>query len=230
MESTPGTLQELAQAEERMRSVVNHVVDGIISIDDHGTITTFNPAAERIFGYAAAEVVGRNVSILMPEPYHGQHDGYIANYLRTGEAKIIGIGREVVGQRKDGAVFQMDLSVSEVRLADRRTFAGFVRDIPARKQAEQRLAELAQSLAEKNKELETVVYVASHDLRSPLVNIQGFSRELASSCTKMQTLLADASAQPDRRELDLILEQDIPEAIEFIQAGVAKIDTLLSGF
>src|SRR6266508_2214159 len=229
MESTPGTLQELAQAEERMRSVVNHVVDGIISIDDHGTITTFNPAAERIFGYAAAEVVGRNVSILMPEPYHGQHDGYIANYLRTGEAKIIGIGREVVGQRKDGAVFQMDLSVSEVRLADRRTFAGFVRDIPARKQAEQRLSELAQTLAEKNKELETIVYVASHDLRSPLVNIQGFSRELTRACQNLHERLAGAVVAEDR-VVQAALDEDIPEALSYIQAGVAKIDALLAGF
>src|SRR6266508_5303510 len=146
MESTPGTLQELAQAEERMRSVVNHVVDGIISIDDHGTITTFNPAAERIFGYAAAEVVGRNVSILMPEPYHGQHDGYIANYLRTGQAKIIGIGREVVGQRKDGTSFLMDLSISEVRLGDRRLFTGMVRDITERKRAEEALRESEQRM------------------------------------------------------------------------------------
>src|SRR6266542_4285974 len=142
MESTPGTLQELAQAEERMRSVVNHVVDGIISIDDHGTITTFNPAAERIFGYAAAEVVSRNVSILMPEPYHGQHDGYIANYLRTGQAKIIGIGREVVGQRKDGSTFPMELAISVFQLGESRHFTGIVRDITERKRTE---AELRQA-------------------------------------------------------------------------------------
>ncbi len=89
MEPTPGPLRDLTHAEERMRSVVNHVVDGIISIDERGTVTTFNPAAERIFGYEALEIIGQNVKVLMPEPYHGEHDGYIANYLRTGEAKII---------------------------------------------------------------------------------------------------------------------------------------------
>jgi PAS domain S-box-containing protein len=139
MESTPGTLQELAQAEERIRSVVNHVVDGIISIDEHGTVTTFNPAAERIFGYAAAEVIGQNVKLLMPEPYQGEHDGYIANYLRTGQAKIIGIGREVVGRRKDGSTFPMELAISAFRLGERRHFTGIVRDITDRKRAEEEL-------------------------------------------------------------------------------------------
>src|SRR5258708_5447120 len=110
MSSPPGTLQELAQAEERMRSVVNHVVDGIISIDDRGTVTTFNPAAESIFGYEASEVMGQNIKMLMPEPYHGQHDRYLSNYLSTGQAKIIGIGREVLGRRKDGSTFPMDLA------------------------------------------------------------------------------------------------------------------------
>ncbi len=106
-----------------MRSVVNHVVDGIISIDDRGTVTTFNPAAERIFGYAAQEVVGQNIKLLMPEPFHSEHDAYIANYLRTGQAKIIGIGREVVGRRKDGSAFPMDLAISVFRLGQGRHFS-----------------------------------------------------------------------------------------------------------
>jgi PAS domain S-box-containing protein len=118
---------------------VNHVVDGIISIDDGGIVTTFNPAAERIFGYTAEEVIGQNVNMLMPEPYHGEHDSYIHNYLRTGEAKIIGIGREVVGRRKDGSTFPMELAISVFRLGDRRNFTGIVRDITERKQAEEEL-------------------------------------------------------------------------------------------
>lgn len=132
-------LEERAQAEERMRSVVNHVVDAIISIDERGIIATFNPAAEKIFGYAADEVIGRNVKLLMPEPDRGRHDSYISNYLRTGQAKIIGIGREVIGQRKNGAVFPMELAINEFRLGERRYFTGIVRDITERKRSEEEL-------------------------------------------------------------------------------------------
>ena len=134
-------VQESAEAEERMRSVVNHVADGIITIDDRGTVMTFNPAAERIFGYAAQEVIGQNIKMVMPEPYHSQHDGYLANYLRTGQAKIIGIGREVVGRRKDGLTFPMDLAISVFRLGQGRYFTGIVRDITERKRAEEALRE-----------------------------------------------------------------------------------------
>ena len=132
-------VEESTEAVKRLRSVVNHVLDGIVTIDHRGTVTTFNPAAERIFGFAASEVIGQNVKLLMPEPYHGQHDGYLAGYLQTGEAKIIGIGREVVGRRKDGSTFPMDLAVSEFRLGDERYFTGIVRDITERKRAEAEL-------------------------------------------------------------------------------------------
>ncbi len=133
--------EKLRQAGDEFRSVVNHVVDGIISIDEAGIVQSFNPAAERIFGYARSEVVGRNVSMLMPAPYREEHDGYLANYRNTGKAKIIGIGREVQGRRKDGSTFPMDLGVSEYRLDARRHFTGIVRDITERKNAEQALRE-----------------------------------------------------------------------------------------
>jgi len=139
-----GRIQEAAEAEERVRSVVNHVVDGIVTIDDRGTVTTFNPAAEKIFGYAAKEVIGHNIKMLMPEPYHSQHDGYLANYLRTGQAKIIGIGRAVVGRHKDGSTFPMDLAISTFRMGQDRYFTGIVRDITERKRTEEALRSIAQ--------------------------------------------------------------------------------------
>ena len=140
--------QRLAQAalrdsEARLRAILDTAVEGIITIDERGLIESLNPAAERIFGYPAAEIRGRNVSALMPSPYREQHDGYLAAYTRTGHAKIIGIGREVAGRRKDGTVFPMDLSVSEVRLGDRRMFTGFVRDITDRKRLEREILEIS---------------------------------------------------------------------------------------
>lgn len=124
-----------AEAQLRIESVVNNVVDGIITIDESGVVESINPAGEKLFGYQAAEVIGQNVRMLMPEPFHTEHDQYIANYRQTGEAKIIGIGREVVGRRKDGSTFPMDLAVSEFDIGSRQYFTGIVRDITERKKA-----------------------------------------------------------------------------------------------
>ena len=110
-------------------------------------IETINPAVERLFGYTAGEVVGKNVRVLMPDPYRSEHDGYLANYLRTGEARVIGNGREVVGRRKDGSTFPIDLAVGQFREGGRRFFTGVVRDITERKNAENKLLESEQGLA-----------------------------------------------------------------------------------
>ncbi|MGH8064896.1 MAG: PAS domain S-box protein [Candidatus Entotheonellia bacterium] len=131
--------EALRESEARLRAVVNNAVDGIITINELGIIESYNPAAERLFGYTTDEIIGQNVSRLMPAPYRQEHDGYIENYLRTGQAQIIGIGREVVGQRKEGMTFPLDLAVSEVRLGDRRIFTGIVRDLSDRKAAAEAL-------------------------------------------------------------------------------------------
>ncbi len=133
----------LRDSEARLRAILETAVEGIITIDERGIIESVNAAAERIFGFPAAQLVGQNVSRLMPSPYRDEHDGYLANYLHTGEAKIIGIGREAAGQRKDGTIFPMDLTVSEVRLADRRLFTAFVRDITERKHLEKEISEIS---------------------------------------------------------------------------------------
>ncbi|HWP48143.1 MAG TPA: PAS domain S-box protein [Candidatus Limnocylindrales bacterium] len=135
--------EALRQSEERARAIVDTSVDGIITIDERGSIELFNKAAERIFGYRAEEVIGQNVSILMPPPYREEHNRYMRNYLETGKKKIIGIGREVLGQHKDGTTFPIDLAVSEVHLGNRRIFTGIVRDITERKRAEEQLREQA---------------------------------------------------------------------------------------
>jgi PAS domain S-box-containing protein len=134
----------LRDSAERLRAILETAVEGIITIDERGIIESFNLAAERIFGFTAAEVIGKNISVLMPSPHRKRHDSYLANYQHTGHAKIIGIGREVVGRRKDGSVFPMDLSVSEVRLAERRLFTGFIRDITERKRLEREILEISE--------------------------------------------------------------------------------------
>ena len=134
----------LRDREERLRAILETAVEGIITIDERGIIESANPAVEKTFGYKAREIIGKNVSVLMPSPHREQHDAYLSNYRHTGHAKIIGIGREVSGRRKDGTIFPMDLSVSEVRLADRRIFTGFVRDITGRKQLEKEILEVGE--------------------------------------------------------------------------------------
>ncbi|MGE0740364.1 MAG: PAS domain S-box protein [Hyphomonadaceae bacterium] len=130
-----------AHEESRLRAVVDTAVDGVILIDAQGIILVFNPACERLFGYAAFEVVGRNVKMLMPEPYQSGHDTYLLNYRETGVRKIIGIGREVLGRRRSGATFPMDLSVGEASEDGRPIFVGIIRDLTERKAAEQALRE-----------------------------------------------------------------------------------------
>ena len=171
--------EELRAGETRLRTVLNTVVDAIIVIDERGVIESFNPAAERILGYRADEVIGRNVSLLMPSPDREQHDGYLARYLAGGEPRIIGIGREVVAQRRDGSTFPIDLAVSEMRVGGRRMFTGIVRDITERKRAQERQTRLIEELKSANDELQNFAYVVSHDLKAPLRGIGSLAEWLS---------------------------------------------------
>ena len=135
-------IELLRDSDARTRAILRTSVDGIVTIDERGIIESFNPAAEWIFGYREDEVLGRNVSMLMPAPYRDRHDGYLARYLQTGENRVIGIGREVRGLRKGGLEFHMELGISETHFGSRRLFTGVVRDISERKAAERELARL----------------------------------------------------------------------------------------
>jgi PAS domain S-box-containing protein len=160
--------QALIDNATRMAAVMNTVVDGLITIDEKGTIHSFNPGAERIFGYTAAEALGQNVKFLMPEPYYSAHDAHLRRYKDTGVKSIIGVGREVEAKRKDGSVFPMDLAVGEMLLHDRRLYVGILRDITARKDVETERLDLIAGLKQSNQELDDFAYIASHDLKEPL--------------------------------------------------------------
>ena len=130
-------LEEKDELQRRLATVIESVLDGLIEIDAAGSVVMLNKAAEEMFGYRRDEVVGRNVNMLMPDPYHHEHDGYLAGFHKSGDARVIGIGREVAGKRKDGSVFPLDLAVSETTIDGEKVFVGIVRDITERKQAEE---------------------------------------------------------------------------------------------
>ncbi|MBX6421659.1 MAG: PAS domain S-box protein [Nevskia sp.] len=174
---------ELIEALELYQAVLDTAVDGIITIDGDGRILSFNHAAERIFGYRAAEVIDRNVSLLMPEPYRSEHDGYLHNYRTTRRKKIIGIGREVEGRRKDGTVFPIELAVGEVNPPGKRVFTGFIRDISDRKQAELEARRRQDELAHLARvhSMGDLAAGLAHELNQPLTAILGYAR----ACLRM---------------------------------------------
>lgn len=166
----------LLEREAHLKSVLDTVPDAMIVIDTKGLIQSFSTAAEKTFGYSAAEATGRNVSILMPEPDRSRHDAYIARYLATGEQRIIGIGRLVVGQRRDGTTFPMELAIGEVRLGEKRFFTGFVRDLTEREQTQQKLRELQAELVHMARftALGEMASTLAHELNQPLTAVASY--------------------------------------------------------
>ena len=145
--SSPVEGSEPADPAAELRALFDAAVDGIVVADQRGVIAEFNKAAERLFGYAASEVLGRKINILMPEPDRSAHDGYVKHYLETGEARIIGSGREVRGQRADGSTFPIALSVGEIEGGSGRRFIGLIRDLSAQRAAEEEAYRLQNRLA-----------------------------------------------------------------------------------
>lgn len=168
--------RELSGRETHLRLILNTVPDAMILIDDKGIMRAFSPAAERLFGWTADEAVGRNVSVLMPSPHRETHDAYLERYYRTGERRIIGLGRVVVGERRDGSTFPMELAVGEMRTAEGRFFTGFVRDLTERQQAEARLQELQADLVRVSRltALGEMASALAHELNQPLTAIANY--------------------------------------------------------
>ncbi len=202
---------ELTASEEEYRAVVENAVDGLITIDEQGRIEKFNASAQKMFGYADTEVIGSNIKMLMPEPYHGEHDGYLKNYHDTSVKKIIGIGRYVEGKHKDGRVFPIELSISEMLFANSKKFSGIVRDISKRIALEKEREKFIDELTDSNEELERFAYVCSHDLQEPLRMIRSFSE-------KLQEHIAD----------DLKNDAKGQKYFNFVTDGASRAQTLIT--
>jgi PAS domain S-box-containing protein len=204
-----GADDAVRESEARLRSILDTVPDAIVIIDELGSIESFSPAATRMFGYTEAQVAGQNVKILMPQPYRAQHDGYLTHFRDTGEKRVIGTGRTVVGQRQDGSTFPMELAVAEAKGGKRRLFTGFVRDITERQRVEEELNAAKATAEAANRAKSDFLSSMSHELRTPLNAILGFAQLMASDVpppTPIQTASIDQVLQAGWFLLSLINE------------------------
>jgi two-component system, LuxR family, sensor kinase FixL len=169
-------LTAVADSAALLQAILATVPDAMVLIDEHCVITSFSTAAEKLFGYGANDVLGKNVSMLMPEPHRSAHDGYIQRYLQTGEKRIIGIGRVVEGQRADGTVFPMELSVGEARTGEHRAFTGFIRDLTERYATEAQLQKIQAELihASRLSAVGTLASALAHELNQPLTAVANY--------------------------------------------------------
>jgi two-component system sensor kinase FixL len=195
-------VEELRGREAHITSILATVPDAMVVIDENGVIQSFSQAAERQFGFAAAEVIGRNVSMLMPADYARDHDSYLMHYRETGERRIIGTGRVVVGQRKDGTTFPMELAVGEVTLPGQRLFTGFIRDLTERQDRERRLSELQSELIHvaRVNELGQLVSALAHEVNQPLAAMTNYVNGAL-------RLFASGNQQAARRAIERVAEQ-----------------------
>jgi two-component system, LuxR family, sensor kinase FixL len=228
--------------EAHLTSILDTVPDAMIVIDERGIIQSFSSAAERLFGYESSEVVGQNIKILMPSPYRENHDGYIERYLRTGERRIIGIGRVVVGERNDGSTFPMELAVGEMRSSNQRFFTGFIRDLTERQQTEARLQELQSELVHISRltAMGEMASALAHELNQPLSAIanymKGSRRLLENGTDDRSALLRDAmdkaaeqalrAGQIIRRLRDFVARGESERRVESVKKLVEEASAL----
>jgi two-component system, LuxR family, sensor kinase FixL len=188
-----------------LQSILDSIPEAMIVIDERGLMQSFSATAERLFGYAASDVLGKNVKLLMPSPYQKEHDRYLDRYLRTGERRIIGIGRVVVGQRSDGSTFPMELAVGEMRVGDQRFFTGFIRDITERQQTEARLQELQSELVHMSRltAMGEMASALAHELNQPLSAIANYMK----GSRRLLENRSDEGAATVREAVDKAAEQ-----------------------
>ena len=219
---TEASNRDLARREAHLRSILETVPDAMVVIDEAGRMTDFSAAAERLFGWTAAEAIGRNVSLLMPSPYREAHDGYLARYYRTGERRIIGVGRVVVGERKDGSTFPMELAVGEMRPAEGRYFTGFVRDLSERQRTETRLQELQSELVHVSRltALGEMASALAHELNQPLSAISNYLRGSRLLLDREEVPLARIGDAVDRAANEAMRAGDVIKRLrDFVARG-----------
>lgn len=233
---------EAVAREAHVKSILATIPDAMIVIDEHGLIQSFSAAAERLFGYSAGEMLGKNVKMLMPSPYREEHDGYIERYRKTGEQRIIGIGRVVVGERKDGSTFPLELNVGEVKTGQQSIFTGFIRDLTERQQTEARLQELQSELVHVSRltAMGEMASALAHELNQPLSAIanymKGSRRILEQSTDERATILRDAmdkaaeqaarAGQVIRRLRDFVSRGESERRVEDVKKLVEEASAL----
>jgi two-component system, LuxR family, sensor kinase FixL len=234
--------QEALARESHMKLILDTIPDAMIVIDERGVMQSFSAAAERLFGYTAAEMVGQNVKILMPTPYRESHDGYLDRYKLTGERRIIGIGRVVVGERKDGSTFPLELSVGEMTAGPRRYFTGFIRDLTERQKTEARLQELQAELVHVSRltAMGEMASALAHELNQPLSAIanymKGARRLLDDSAGERVPILREAmdkaaeqalrAGQVIRRLRDFVARGETERRVEDVRKLVEEASAL----
>ena len=215
------------EREAHLRSILATVPDAMVVIDEMGRILSFSAAAEKMFGYAESEVIGENVAMLMPSPDRERHDGYLANYHRTGERKIIGIGRVTTARHRDGYTFPIELSVGEARLGDTRIFTGFVHDITQRQQTELRLQDLQSELAHVGRvtEMASLASSLAHELNQPLTAIANYceaARDLLPAEDNDERLATVREALDEAAKETIRAGQIVQRLREFVRPGDAE--------
>jgi two-component system sensor kinase FixL len=241
-ERAAASTRDATAREAHLQSILDTVPDAMVVIDERGMMQSFSSAAERLFGHVAADMVGQNVSMLMPSPYREAHDGYLQRYLATGERRIIGIGRVVVGERKDGSTFPMELAVGEMKSGDRRFFTGFIRDLTERQETEARLQELQTELVHISRltALGEMASTLAHELNQPLSAIANYmkgSRRLLEGSTEADTgLIRDAmdkaaeqavrAGQIIRRLRDFVARGESEHQVESVRKLIEEASAL----
>jgi two-component system sensor kinase FixL len=234
--------QDALAREAHVKSILDTIPDAMIVINERGIMQSFSAAAERQFGYAPSEVLGKNIKILMPSPYREGHDGYLERYLRTGERRIIGIGRVVVGERKDGSTFPMELAVGEMRSSNQRFFTGFIRDLSEPQKTEARLQELQAELVHISRltAMGEMASALAHELNQPLSAIanymKGSRRLLEDSSDEHSATLRDAmdkaaeqalrAGQIIRRLRDFVARGESERRVESVRKIIEEASAL----